>query len=62
MGPKEKKERALGERLNLKPFRCSSPKCAAVRKPYVPGPHGPNGRRRTLSEYGVQIKEKQKFK
>ena len=32
-GPKEKKERALGERLGLKAERCLSPKCAMVRKP-----------------------------
>jgi small subunit ribosomal protein S4 len=61
-GPKEKKERALGERLNLKGDRCASPKCAAVRKPYKPGVHGPNGRRKALSEFGLQLKEKQKFK
>ncbi|MEK7195569.1 MAG: 30S ribosomal protein S4 [Patescibacteria group bacterium] len=61
IGPKEKKERALGERLNLKGERCSSPKCAAVRKPYRPGVHG-RSRRRALSEFGLQLKEKQKFK
>src|SRR5207249_9377628 len=33
-----------------------------LRKPYAPGAHGPNGRRRALSEFGVQLKEKQKFK
>jgi small subunit ribosomal protein S4 len=62
IGPKEKKERALGERLGLKGERCSSPKCAAVRKPYKPGMHGQSRRRKTLSEYGLQLKEKQKFK
>lgn len=61
MGPKEKKERALGERLNLKGDRCQSPKCAAVRKPYPPGQHGQK-RRRASSEFGLQLKEKQKFK
>jgi small subunit ribosomal protein S4 len=61
LGPKEKKERALGERLHLKGTRCDSPKCAAVRRPYPPGPHGKN-RRRALSDFGRQIKEKQKFK
>lgn len=62
IGPKEKKERALGERLGLKGERCASPKCAAVRKPYRPGVHGPRGRQRALSEFGLQLKEKQKFK
>jgi small subunit ribosomal protein S4 len=61
MGPKEKKERALGERLHLKGTRCDSPKCAAVRRPYPPGVHG-KSRRRALSDFGRQIKEKQKFK
>ncbi len=61
-GPKEKKERRIGERLNLKAERCQSPKCAAVRKPYQPGAHGPTGRRRALSEFGVQLREKQKVK
>jgi len=61
MGPKEKKERALGERLHLKGTRCDSPKCAAVRRPYPPGAHG-KSRRRALSDFGRQLKEKQKFK
>ncbi len=63
IGPKEKKERALGERLGLKGERCASPKCAAVRKPYRPGMHGTSrARRSALSEFGRQLKEKQKFK
>ncbi|MBI3588981.1 MAG: 30S ribosomal protein S4 [Candidatus Liptonbacteria bacterium] len=59
---KEKKERALGERLQLKGERCNSPKCAAVRKPYRPGIHGPKKRLKTVSEFGRQLAEKQKFK
>lgn len=62
IGPKEKRERALGERLNLKGERCASPKCAAVRKPYRPGMHGPKSRRGNPSEFALQLKEKQKFK
>ena len=31
------------------------------KKPYTPGQHGPN-RRRRLSNYGIQLKEKQKIK
>lgn len=61
LGPKEKKERALGEKLHLKGTRCDSPKCAAVRRPYPPGAHG-KSRRRALSDFGRQLKEKQKFK
>jgi small subunit ribosomal protein S4 len=63
MGPKEKKERALGEHLMLKAHRCATPKCALVRKPYRPGAHGPSKRSpRGLSEFGLQLREKQKFK
>ncbi len=61
-GPKEKKERALGERLQVKGERCSSPKCALVRKPFRPGVHGHSRQRKALSEFGQQLKEKQKFK
>lgn len=62
LGPKEKKERALGEHLHLKGERCSGPKCAAVRKPYPPGMHGPKKRRKAPSDFARQLKEKQKFK
>jgi len=61
VGPKEKKERALGVRLSLKGTRCNSEKCAQARRPYPPGPHG-KSRKRPLSDFGKQIKEKQKFK
>ena len=62
IGPKERHERALGVRLGLKGERCSTPKCALVRKPYKPGVHGPKGRPRPLSEFGLQIREKSKVK
>jgi small subunit ribosomal protein S4 len=61
-GPKEKKERALGTRLGLKGDRALSPKSAMVRKPYKPGVHGPRGRAKALSEFGLQLREKAKFK
>lgn len=61
-GPKEKKERSLGEHLHLKGDRCNSPKCAAIRKPYPPGMHGQNKRRKAMSDFGKQLFEKQKFK
>lgn len=60
-GPKEKKERSLGEHLHVKGKRCNSPKCAFVRKPNRPGVHGA-ARRRAPSDFGRQLKEKQKFK
>lgn len=61
-GPKEKRERALGEHLHLKGERCLGPKCAIVRKPYRPGMHGKDGRRKMPSDFGRQVAEKQKFK
>ncbi len=61
-GPKEKKERALGTRLGLKGDRALSPKSAMVRKPYKPGVHGPRSRAKALSEFGLQLREKAKFK
>lgn len=57
----EKKERALGTKLFLKASRCSSPKCATIRRPYKPGIHGnKKGRQGAVSEFGRQLHEKQK--
>jgi small subunit ribosomal protein S4 len=58
---KEKKERALGSRLGLKPFRSQSPKAAMTRRPYRPGVHGAK-RSRAASEFKLQLSEKQKMK
>lgn len=55
---KEKKERSLGIKLFLKADRCNSPKCAMVRRPNRPGLHGA-ARRKTSSEFGQQLHEKQ---
>lgn len=57
----EKQERALGMKLFLKGERCSSPKCAMVRRPNRPGIHG-SKRRRAISEYGEQLLEKQRIR
>src|SRR5579862_8304901 len=62
LGPKEKRERALGMHLGLKGDRSMSPKSSLVRKPYKPGVHGPHARPRALSEFGTQLREKSKFK
>lgn len=56
----EKRERSLGVKLSLKGDHCSSPKCALTRKPYKPGQHGK--RRSKLSEFGFQLREKQKMR
>lgn len=53
--------RREGEKLYLKGDRCYSDKCALERRPYAPGMHG-QGRRQKLSEYGIQLREKQKTK
>lgn len=58
---KEKKERALGVRLYLKGERCSSHKCALVRRPYPPGVHGLK-KKGVISDYGRQLREKQKMR
>ena len=58
---KEKNERALGVRLNLKPERCASGKCAMVRKPFRPGMHG-KSRQRQPSEMKTQLQEKQRLR
>jgi small subunit ribosomal protein S4 len=62
MGPKQKKERALGESLQLKAERSVGPKSALHRRPYKPGQHGNSRRRRNVSDYGLQLMEKQKVK
>ncbi|MCL6597463.1 MAG: 30S ribosomal protein S4 [Alicyclobacillus macrosporangiidus] len=50
--------RREGVKLYLKGERCFSDKCAIDRRPFPPGQHG-QGRKRT-SEYGLQLREKQK--
>lgn len=61
-GPKEKIERRLGERLFLKGERSLSPKSSIVKKPYPPGTHGNKKSKGKLSEYGQQLKSKQKVR
>lgn len=60
-GPKGKLSRREGVNLYLKGTRSFSDKNALQRKPFVPGQHG-NQRRSRLSNYGVQLREKQKVK
>ena len=54
----------LCRRENLKLFlkgeRCYTEKCAIDRRNYAPGQHGQN--RRKFSDYGAQLREKQKVK
>ena len=54
--------RREGQKLFLKGSRCYSNKCAIARRAYVPGMHGQSQMRRKASEYGLQMREKQKTK
>ena len=52
--------RREGQKLFLKGDRCYSDKCSVIRRNYAPGQHGQ--KRTKLSEYGTQLREKQKTK
>ena len=52
--------RREGDKLFLKGERCYSAKCALAKKSAAPGQHGQG--RKKISEYGVQLREKQKTK
>jgi len=52
--------RSEGVKLFLKGDRCYSDKCAFERRGYLPGEHG-QGRKKP-SDYGIQLREKQKLK
>ena len=52
--------RREGCKLFLKGERCTSGKCAIDRRPVVPGQHG--AARKKISEYGLQLREKQKVR
>ena len=60
-GPSCKLCRREGQKLFLKGERCYSTKCAMEKRAYAPGQHG-NDRRVKLSNYGLQLREKQKCK
>ncbi len=51
--------RRAGSKLFLKGEKCFSQKCAVSKRPTPPGQHG-QARQRKLSEYGAQLREKQK--
>ena len=58
--PKCKQCRREGEKLFLKGEKCFTEKCAIERRNYPAGQHGQKKGR--LSDYGVQLREKQKIK
>ena len=52
--------RREGQKLFLKGSRCYSDKCSITRRNYVPGQNGQ--KKSKISEYGTQLREKQKTK
>ncbi len=52
--------RREGDKLFLKGQRCYSSKCSIARRSFAPGQHGQG--RKKISEYGLQLREKQKTK
>ena len=52
--------RREGQKLFLKGSRCYTDKCSVTRRNYAPGQHGQ--KKTKLSEYGTQLREKQKTK
>lgn len=59
-GPKCRLCRREGEKLFLKGDRCFTDKCAYERRPYAPGMHG--RARKKMSDYALQLREKQKVR
>ena len=60
LDPKCRQCRREGEKLFLKGEKCFTDKCAIERRNYAPGQHGQKSVR--LSDYGVQLREKQKLR
>jgi len=60
LDPKCRQCRREGEKLFLKGEKCFTDKCAIERRNYAPGQHGQKSGR--LSDYGVQLREKQKLR
>lgn len=54
--------RREGMKLYFKGERCYSEKCAFERKGYPPGQHGEATKHAKMSEFGIQLREKQKVK
>ncbi len=61
IGPQCRLCRTEKKRLNLKGERCTGPKCPITKKRTAPG-KGPRVRAAKMSDYGLQLREKQKLK
>ena len=59
-GPSCRLCRREGMKLFLKGTKCSTPKCPVEKRSFPPGQHGQG--RVKLSDYGIQLREKQKVK
>ena len=57
-----RKCRREGTRLFLKGDKCEGNKCTLVKRNYIPGQQGQNRRRGKVSDYSLQLREKQKVK
>lgn len=61
LDPKCRQCRREGEKLFLKAEKCFTDKCAIEKRNFPPGQHGQR-RNQRLSDYGVQLREKQKLR
>ena len=62
-GPSCRQCRREGTKLFLKGSKCFTEKCPVERRPYAPGQHGQStARRKKVSEFAKQLREKQKVK
>jgi len=61
LDPKCRQCRREGEKLFLKGEKCFTDKCAIEKRNFPPGQHGQR-RASSLSDYGVQLREKQKLR
>ncbi len=61
LGPSCRICRRQGIKLFLKGTKCLTEKCPVSRRPFAPGQHGQNQRQK-FSDYGLQLREKQKVK
>ena len=59
-GPVCRQCRREGLKLYLKGDKCYSDKCSYTKRSYAPGQHGQGQGRKKVSEYGLQLREKQK--
>ncbi len=61
-GPKCRLCRRENTKLYLKGTRCETEKCALTRRQTAPGQHGNSGKRSSTTQFGTQLREKQKLK